>query len=1251
MIRNVPMVFAVALVSCGFTLAAVSPATPDLRPRLEVVRGEDGINRISVTTPGPGATQTTKLLRETAAAVSVGATGLDPEHRASFVTWDEAGERWFSITRDGGQSWWDSRGTATNIMLRDGQPAVGRAMPAARFGYELPVDGKLFLVQLRTVSIPEWVEGLQAQGAEVLSFLPYNTYIVRVDRAQLPKLAALDFVERVEPYQPWYRVSPEVRAWLDAPGVSEEAKRMRVVALEWGDTGKSRIAETARALGAEIVEWYPSGYIIEINLTRNQLRALAGHNDVAWIDPWTPKENDMDITRQDSGANWAETNYGYCGTGVRGEVLDAGFETTHQDFDGILLHGAVNVDSHGTSTYGMVFGNGARDGDGDAKATSHLPCAQGIAADYDNLGDRFAHTQQLKQAPYFASFQSNSWGDARNRSYDSVSQQMDDIIWRLDFAIAQSQSNAGNQDSRPQAWAKNILSVGAVNHYDTPTTADDCWCSGASIGPAEDGRIKPDISYWYDDIYTTTTGNGYTSGFNGTSAATPATAGVMGLIVQMYADNVWGTNPVGATVFDRQPHASTLKALMINSANQYPFSGTNSDLTRVHQGWGRANMRNAKERAAQSFIIDESVVLKVNDKVSYDIDVHSGEAELKVTLNYNDNPGTTSASMHRINDLDLTVTSPSGTIYRGNFGLDAGNYSLPNGTRDNKNNVENVFVQNPAAGLWKVEIEAREVNQDQYLATPQTDIVFALVTTGGTGSVCVAPTADFSATPNPARVGQNVLFDSTVSGGDGGPYTYQWDVNSDGTIDSVVADPTLVYNRPYNGIAKLTTRDGVSCPKNVDKNIVVNGPDIRVNDYVNLTQVQGNNNGAVDPGEIWDLTVRLKNIGNETALNVSASVRPSTGNAGAVGMVISNSLFADMPVNFVASGTAIRFQVGQNFPCGNDILFDVFNIRSIDPSNTYPVEIGKLRVLVGGAGAPQQFFADSFETNLGWTFAGTAEWEQRNPLGKGGGNTIPGQPKPQPDPTTAFAGTKVMGNDLTGTGPSIGNYESNQDAIATSPAINCSDAVAVSLQFARWLNVLPQDIASVEVSNNGTTWTTIYSVSDGIDATSWTLVSYDVSAIADRSPNFRVRFRLISNQVVNGAGWTVDDLRLFGVTRNSCQPVTRANPGSTKNLTITKSGGALALTWATDCGGTSHYSVYRGNLSLGYSSIAPEPGQCDVTSTSVTVPQGAGTGDFFLIVPNDGGFEGSYGSQSNGTARAPAALACHARDTVNSCIP
>ena len=52
-------------------------------------------------------------------------------------------------------------------------------------------------------------------------------------------------------------------------------------------------------------------------------------------------------------------------------------------------------------------------------------------------------------------------------------------------------------------------------------------------------------------------------------------------------DGIFGNDvdPEG-TVFDNRPHMTTAKAFMINTANQYSFTGTTHDMTRVHQGWG-----------------------------------------------------------------------------------------------------------------------------------------------------------------------------------------------------------------------------------------------------------------------------------------------------------------------------------------------------------------------------------------------------------------------------------------------------------------------------------------------------------------------------------------------------------------------------------------------------------------------------------------------------------------------------------------
>ena len=735
------VVFVSACSAAGTALAVPAP------PRLLVER--EGNARVLVVeasmAEGPSARQ---VLKPNVGTVRPVAAGWDPTGTAAFVTWTEKGSaRWGSWSRDGGRTWSAPQAFGTDLKLRDGATEPDRPLPAVSPALQLPAAGRLFLVQFRTIGLPEWRQALADAGASVLSFFPHNAHVVRMDPSLVSSLEELDFVERVAPYHPAYRLEPTLRDWALAPQ-DRSARRVNVVVFEWGSAGKERVLAAARALGARPAAWAPSGHILELWVTPEQLLRVAAHDEVMWVDAWTPSEMDMDLVRTESGANWLEATHGICGQGVRGEVMDGGVQQNHPDFDGIMMHTPADVIDHGTNTYGIIFGNGFRDGDGNAQATGHLPsstgCAsQGIFADYDNVTDRFAHTQQLKQSPYFASFQSNSWGNALTTAYTSISQQMDDIIWRLDIAITQSQSNAGTRQSRPQAWAKNIISVGGVRHFNTLSTLDDSWTNGASIGPADDGRIKPDISYWYDGIFTTTTGSGYTSGFGGTSAATPESAGVLGLIVQMWSDNVWGTNPTGTTVFERQPHASTIKALMINNTWQYPFVGTGHDLTRVHQGWGRPNARVARLRAERSFVVNETTPLTVGQVASYSIEVvcSSGTScgtvngnrndELRVTLAYPDPPGTTSATLHRINDLSLRVVSPSGTVYHGNNGLLAANFSSSGGSPNTIDTVENVLLPNAQVGIWTVEVRAAEINVDAYPTTPAADAVFALVVTGG----------------------------------------------------------------------------------------------------------------------------------------------------------------------------------------------------------------------------------------------------------------------------------------------------------------------------------------------------------------------------------------------------------------------------------------------------------------------------------------------------------------------------------------
>lgn len=699
------------------------------RPRLvRDARGES--TRLWVEIEGGDRTIAPRLLRTSPDAIVPGPTGSDPGNRALFVTWTEPDDgRWSAFSRDGGATWSKPRPDADVLRLRDGATRPADSMPFAAPDLRLRSDGRLFIVQFHTTSLPEWRKSLVESGAELLAFFPENAHLSRMSETVREQVERFEFVQRVEPYHPAYRLEPALRDWL-AGATGEPDMRVRVVVFEWGPAAKRRVLSVAETVGARVAQYWPSGHVFELWVDREQLRSLAGHDDVMWIDRWSAPETDMDLVREDAGINWVEDNLGFCGQGVHGEVMDDGIDQDHPDFDLLMLHGAADEQPHGTATFGIVWGNGDRDGDGEAAATGHMPCeqSQGYFASND-VADRFAHTAELKGAPYFASFQSNSWGGNRTTSYTSASSTMDDIIWRLDIAITQSQSNAGTQDSRPEAWAKNVISVGGIYHYNTLDPGNDRWAGGASIGPAEDGRIKPDVTYWYDGIFTTTAGGDYRN-FGGTSAAAPEVAGVVGIIAQMWAENVWGTDPLGATVFEKQPHASTFKALLVNNAQQYDFAGTNDDLTRTHQGWGRPSARIAYERAATSFVVDEDYNLALGETQTFEVVVPEGETELKITMVYPDPPGTSSAALHRINDVDLRVTSPGGDLYHGNQGLRSGPYSTPGGSPNTVDTVENVFVDNPEAGSWTVEVEAVEVNQDAVIASPEPDVTFALVVTG-----------------------------------------------------------------------------------------------------------------------------------------------------------------------------------------------------------------------------------------------------------------------------------------------------------------------------------------------------------------------------------------------------------------------------------------------------------------------------------------------------------------------------------------
>ena len=93
--------------------------------------------------------------------------------------------------------------------------------------------------------------------------------------------------------------------------------------------------------------------------------------------------------------------------------------------------------------------------------------------------------------------------------------------------------------------------------------------------------------------------------------------------------------------------------------------------------------------------------------------------------------------------------------------------------------------------------------------------------------------------------------------------------------------------------------------------------------------------------------------------------------------------------------------------------------------------------------------------------------------------------------------------------------------------------------------------------------------------------------------------------------------------------------------------GQLRLTWSPTCIGTeSDYGVYQGTLG---DFIHHAPVRCGTEGATEAVISPAPGDKYYLVVPFDGDYEASYGTNSDGTERPDGQLTCAPEQTSGSC--
>ncbi|MGE3108976.1 MAG: S8 family serine peptidase [Vicinamibacterales bacterium] len=1017
----------------------------------------------------------------------------------------------------------------------------------------------------------EQKSSLKSAGIGVLDYVGSNAYFANVSRnVSADRAAALDLLLTVEDVNPAWKLHPDlyagiIRGWtvvdglkdFDLPPLGETTQAaleerglnptLSATLMLHMDVAQDDAARIVEQMGGSVMHRFKTVNALHIWIPMARVRELASNDLVRFIEPAMPPLTTCnDDNRVRTGVNTVNASpYGLSGAGVDVLVYDGGTIASHPGLAPRIFTGdGSGVIGHATHVAGTIGGTGAGEA-GNPHRGMAPNVARFLSYGVQGFGQDFFRnsTQTDTENDYLAAIamgadvannsvgnniESNGYPCPFQGDYGTFNEMLDSLIrgerngqngvpFRTIWAAGNERQgsrcnvepNGGAQGfysiAPPQA-GKNQICVGAINSNDDSITSFTSW------GPTDDGRLKPDFcapgcqSNGDGGVTSCAGASGYTS-LCGTSMASPTTCGVAALFIED-----WRTLHPGMP----DPLNSTIKSIFAHTAVDLDDPGPD-----FKTGFGSIRAPAIIDLLRAGNYIENQV--GQGQTYTFVVIVAPTDTQFKATIVWDDFRGNAAVQTQLVNDLDLVVTSPSGTRYFP-WTLNPLNPDAPavQTQEDHLNNIEQVFVQNPMPGGWTVQVRGTSVPQgpqrfsvaaspllvncaDAGIAQLDSDSYGCEVRSAGirlvdcglntSNSVIDTATVIVQSTSDPA--GQLVTLTETA------PESAEFigsaplsPTDTPGTVYFQSGDTiTLVYIDADNG-------SGGTNVMVTDAATITCFPPVAAAASVNVVTASNSTItlGATDDGVPAPLTFTITQLPTHGRLREIGS-----------GQIISS-------VPYVLPGGLNRVLYR---PIGEYLGPDSLQFRASDggaPPSGGNSNIATVSISVTPLQSELQYEFLTNDQDPGWTMQGL--WAFGAPTGGGSFNH---------DPMSGFTGSNVIGFNL------LGNYTNaiRTPLYVTSTPMDLSPYINTRLEFRRWLGIDASDLdhAAVQVSSDGSTWNDVWvHTGPAISENAWSLQSYDISAFADQRSSVRLRWVMgTTNNNVVYPGWNIDDVRVYGL--------------------------------------------------------------------------------------------------------------------------